>query len=193
MAATHKTLKAFNEIEAYLHRLRMQMLRALADGPATSTQVAERLGVHPANLTRHWRVLLDAGLVVLAETRDTGRNLEKYYAATAGTFDVAPDVDALAVPHKIALSLARSEFSRAIAQLPDVNPGLVKVFVAVNLMTPTAQVEFAAALSELVSRFKKQKSPDGEPFALVLSLHPTAAPAKVEERIRLSKSRKAKR
>src|SRR5262249_45972522 len=100
----HRTLTAQAEIEAYLHNTRMQMLAVLRDGPATGAQIAERLGVHPANLTRHLRTLLDAGLIELVERRDTGRNVEKYYAAAAHSFDVAPEADALGAPHKVGLA-----------------------------------------------------------------------------------------
>ena len=107
------------EIGAYMHRTRMSILAALGAGPATVSQIAARVGVHPANLTRHVRILEDADLIVLVEKRDTGRNLEKYYQAAAHSFDVAPDANALTAPHKIALAMARSELSAALARLPD--------------------------------------------------------------------------
>ncbi len=88
---TDRTLSSEAEIAAYLHRTRMAILDVLRDGAATATQIAARLGVHPANLTRHIRVLEEAGLVVLVEKRDTGRNLEKYYAAIGWQLQVAPD------------------------------------------------------------------------------------------------------
>ncbi|MBY0564713.1 MAG: winged helix-turn-helix domain-containing protein [Hyphomonadaceae bacterium] len=171
----------------------MAILVALRVGPATATQIAADLGVHPANLTRHLRILVKAGLIAQTRTRDTGRNLEKYYEAQAQSFEVAPDADKLAAPHKVALSFARSELSRAIAQLPDECPGLVEVYVAACALTPAAQAEFAAALSDLVERFQKQQSPEGQPFTLVLSLHPTAAHSEIEGRVQLSKPKREKR
>ena len=109
---SHRTLSSSIEIAAYLHRTRMQMLSALRDGPATVSAIADRLGVHPANLTRHIRKFEKAGLVSLVEKRDTGRNLEKWYASTAQTFDVAPDVHTLKSPHKTALAFAAATCRR---------------------------------------------------------------------------------
>ena len=145
--ARHKTLTSEREIGAYLHRTRMSILDALRSGPATVSQIAARIGVHPANLTRHVRILEGAGLVVLVEKRDTGRNLEKYYQAAARSFDVAPDAAALKAPHKTALALARSDLSAALARLPDTSPGAVQVFSIGARLTPDRMREFLGTLA----------------------------------------------
>ena len=56
----HRTLTSEREIAAYLHRTRIAILDALRSGPATASQIGDKLGVHPANLTRHIRTLVDA-------------------------------------------------------------------------------------------------------------------------------------
>jgi DNA-binding transcriptional ArsR family regulator len=173
-----------------LHRTRMQMLQALGEGPATCTQVAERLDVHPANLTRHWRVLIEAGLVVLAEKRDTGRNLEKYYAATAKSFDVAPGADALVAPHKIALAFARSELSAALARLPDAAPGPVAVRVVEARLSPGRITAYLAAAEKLAAQFEAESSEEGEPFTLVVAMYPGDAHARPRQRIHLKGKRR---
>tara|TARA_R110000772_G_scaffold87094_19_gene181878 strand:+ start:1781 stop:2353 length:573 start_codon:yes stop_codon:yes gene_type:complete len=183
----HKTLTTQSEIEAYLHRTRMAILSALGDGEATASQIAAALGVHPANLTRHIRLLLDAGLIELSKTRDAGRNLEKYYRAEAQSFDVAPEADQLTGKEKIALSLARSELSRAIAQLPGDNERPVQVHVTAARLPQSAQKAFIAELSALVERFQNCADPQGEPMALVLSLHPTTELPK-GAKVKLNKS-----
>ena len=70
---THKTLTTEAEIAAYMNRTRMAILNALRDGAGTASQIAAKLGVHPANLTRHMRLLEEAGLIELVEKRDIGR------------------------------------------------------------------------------------------------------------------------
>lgn len=97
----------------------MDILAELGNGPATASQLGKRLGVHPANLTRHIRTLVEAGLVELVEKRDTGRNLEKYYAATADSFDIAPEIKTIRSPHKLALAFSRSDLSAAPVHLSD--------------------------------------------------------------------------
>lgn len=172
---TERTLTTETEISAYLHRARMAILDALRDRPATATQIAAVLGVHPANLTRHIRVLEEAGLVALVEKRDTGRNLEKYYAATARRFRVAPETASLTAPHRIALTFARSELSAAMARLPDDTPGPVTALVVRATVAPGMAKAFADELAGLAERFSATDQGDGQAFQLVMALYPGEA------------------
>jgi putative molybdopterin biosynthesis protein len=65
---------------------RMRILRLLMAGPATLTQLAQRLQHSPAWVRHHVLVLESAGLIELAETRTTGRVTEKFYRARSGAF-----------------------------------------------------------------------------------------------------------
>lgn len=169
---SHRILTTEREIAAYLHRARMKILEVLRDGPATASQIAARMGVHPANLTRHLRMLEDAGLIALVETRATGRNVEKYYAATADTFDVAPGADALSAPHKIALSFARGDLAAALAGPPDALGGTVKVHVVGARLAPHALAQFAEELARLARRFEAAGGTTGTAHHLTLALYP---------------------
>jgi DNA-binding transcriptional ArsR family regulator len=189
MKPAHKTLTREVEIAAYVHRTRMRMLAALRDGPATLTMIAERLGVHPANLTRHIRILERGGLVSLVEKRDTGRNLEKWYGAAAPSFDVAPDAKALRSPHKIALAFVRSDVSAALARLPNRDPGAVKALVVEAKLTPEQVRVMADEISALAQRFESGADPGrGTLHHLALALYPVDEEIPTP-RIRLTKSR----
>jgi len=187
-SVVHKTLTTDTEIAAYLHRTRMAILDALRAGPATSSQVAEKLGVHPANLTRHLRVLEDAGLISLVEKRDTGRNLEKYYAAVAATFDVAPEAGQLEAKHKVALAFVRSDLSRALARLPNRDPGPVVALLATARIQPGQIDRFRAALDKLIDAFSAADSAGGEPYHLNLSLYPGDIDRLTTKRVRLART-----
>jgi DNA-binding transcriptional ArsR family regulator len=191
---THRTLSTDAEISAYLHRSRMAILDVLRDGAATTTQIAASLGVHPANLTRHIRVLEEAGLVALVEKRDTGRNLEKYYAATARRFRVAPETATLTAPHKIALTFARSELSAALVRLPDDTPGPVTALVLRANVAPGMAKAFAAELAGLAERFSSADRGDGQAYQLVLALYPGDADTSDERQsIRLAAKKETPR
>ena len=193
-ALTDRTLSAEAEISAYLHRSRMAILEVLRDGPATATQIAARLGVHPANLTRHVRVLEEAGLVALVEKRDTGRNLEKYYAATARRFRVAPETANLTAPHKIALTFARSELSAALVRLPDETTGPVTALVLRASVAPGMAKAFAEELAALAERFSAADRGDGQAYQLVLALYPGDADTNEERQsIRLVRGTETRR
>jgi DNA-binding transcriptional ArsR family regulator len=193
-ALTDRTLSTEAEISAYLHRSRMAILDVLRDGPATATQIAARLGVHPANLTRHVRVLEEAGLVALVEKRDTGRNLEKYYAATARRFRVAPETANLTAPHKIALTFARSELSAALVRLPDETTGPVTALVLRASVAPGIAKAFAEELAALAERFSAADRGDGQAYELVLALYPGDADTNEERQsIRLVRGTETRR
>lgn len=150
----------------------MDVLVALRGGPATVSQIAAALGVHPANLTRHVRLLVDAGLVALDHTRDTGRNLEKYYRSVAETFDVAPDADGLEAPHKVALEYARSDLAAAIAQLPDALEQPVLAYLAAARVAPRDLEAFARRLEALTKEFEASDVDTGRAYHVNLSLYP---------------------
>jgi DNA-binding transcriptional ArsR family regulator len=185
----HRTLTSDREVGAYLHRTRLSILDALGAGPATLSQIAAALGVHPANLTRHVRILEAAGLIVLVEKRDTGRNLEKYYRAAARSFEVAPDARALTAPHKIALAMARSELSAALARLPDRSPGAVQVFSVGARLTPRRRREFLRALARLAAGFEAADDTTGAPSRLTLALFPGDESPDDATRVVLSKAK----
>lgn len=176
MPTTHRTLTTAREIEAYLHRTRMAILECLRPAPATTSQVAARLGVHPANLTRHFRILEAAGLIALVEKRDTGRNLEKYYAAAADAFDVVPGPGALGAGHRIELAFLHSDLSVALASLPQDDPRSVTAALATARIRPEEFAGFASRLMALIEAFKEADSDGGEGYHLSVSLYPGSPP-----------------
>jgi DNA-binding transcriptional ArsR family regulator len=107
-------LEDSERVRAYVHPVRMHILSLLVDVPATVTQVANRLDVHPANITRHFRLLERVGLIELVEKRDTGRNLEKYYRAVARSFEVRIAPEQVEDARATALRVLRDDLSIAI-------------------------------------------------------------------------------
>ena len=171
---THKILTTDEEVSAFTHRTRMQMLEVLREGPATVTAIAQKLDVHPANLTRHMRILVAAGLARLIEKRDTGRNLEKWYEASATSFDVAPDSQNLKSKNKIALSFARSALSAALARLPDNDAAPVSVMSFKTVLTPEGIEKLAAVFAEIEKDYNNadEEGAAGEPMELMLAFFP---------------------
>jgi DNA-binding transcriptional ArsR family regulator len=161
----------------------MTILRLLRTRPATVSQIAAELGVHPANLTRHFMILLGAGLISLRETRNTGRNLEKYYEAVAYDFVIEADGGGLEEPHAIALRFAASDLSAAIPALPPKEEATVYAMVKGARIPPNKLVALREAVDRLVQSFEAADADDGVPFHLNVSLYP--APLDEEREIRL--------
>jgi DNA-binding transcriptional ArsR family regulator len=71
------------ETDQQLHAIgslaRHRVLRVLRDGPATVTQIAERLGIAKGSSNYHVKVLVKAGLISVVETRKVRGVTELYY------------------------------------------------------------------------------------------------------------------
>ncbi|MDX6332949.1 MAG: hypothetical protein QOG05_289 [Streptosporangiaceae bacterium] len=69
------------------HPLRHRLLFALGQHPATISQLAAALGSHKGNIAHHLKVLREAGLVAVTETRQVRGGTEQYYQRTARRLD----------------------------------------------------------------------------------------------------------
>ena len=74
-----QTLETDQQLRAIGSVARHRVLRVLRDGPATVTQIAERLGIAKGSSNYHVKVLLKAGLVAVVETRKVRGVTELYY------------------------------------------------------------------------------------------------------------------
>jgi DNA-binding transcriptional ArsR family regulator len=63
--------------------VRHRILRILRDGPATITQIAERLEIAKGSSNHHVKILAKAGIVHVVETRKVRGVVEQYYAMVA--------------------------------------------------------------------------------------------------------------
>jgi DNA-binding transcriptional ArsR family regulator len=81
------TITSAEQYRALGHPLRHRLLFALGQQPATMSQLAVALGSHKGNIAHHLKVLREAGLVVITETRQVRGGTEQYYQRTARRFD----------------------------------------------------------------------------------------------------------
>ncbi|WP_331755604.1 winged helix-turn-helix domain-containing protein [Streptomyces sp. NBC_01643] len=71
------------QFAALAHPLRQRLLFALGHQPATISQLAAQLDTKKGNAAHHLKVLREAGLVHVAETRQVRGGTEQYYQRTA--------------------------------------------------------------------------------------------------------------
>ena len=167
-----KKLSTPAEIKAYLHPLRLVLLKKLAHKKQTISQIARVLKVHPANITHHIKLLENQGLVRLVERRDIGKNIEKYYRASAFHFSVHMDSDKHEDKKQLALSLARDDLSYALETLDfkDDRP-MLALIKSVKLKYSDLN-KFSKKLMALVEEFNKSNLEGGEAYTLNMSLYP---------------------
>ena len=81
------TITSAEQYRALGHPLRHRLLFALGQHPATISQLAVALDSHKGNIAHHLKVLREAGLVAVRETRQVRGGTEQYYQRTARRFD----------------------------------------------------------------------------------------------------------
>jgi DNA-binding transcriptional ArsR family regulator len=157
---------------AYFHPVRLKILNFLTRERLTVSQIAARLKVHPANITHHFRILRRAGLIRLAETRDIGRVMEKYYEAVASVFDVRPAPGTLKHVGREALTVLRNDLSGNIERLaPDDSDVLLGLLVTARI-DRNRYADFARRLAALAAEFDALSDEKGTSYALSLGLYP---------------------
>lgn len=169
-----KSLLGIEELHAYAHPVRMAILAILAEVPLTLSMTARKMDVHPANLSRHFKVLERAGLIVLTEKRETSRNLEKYYRAAALSF--TPGFDGLSPCGKreLALGALRDEISAAIQRVRKENLADSDMIVLMKTARLRAKdrAAFYRKLKALVNDFSSRDNENGAAYTMGLGLFP---------------------
>jgi DNA-binding transcriptional ArsR family regulator len=158
------------QIKGYIHPTRITILEKLAFEKRTISSVAKEFGVHPANITHHFRLLEKLELIRLVEKRDTGKNLEKYYRASAYHFVVKPKNDNKINKNTLALSILKENLTSAIGRVRENDT----VLALLNTMRiGTARVnEFTTELKKLVTGFQESDTTSGKAYTINVSFYP---------------------
>lgn len=166
------------QLKALLDRKRLTILRMIASEPMTVKQIADKLGLVPASVHYHVKVLERAQLVQLVETRERLGILEKYYVAVAQDFAVDPALghydqapcyvlDALISDMRIA--------SAALAVSPDKSRIISAQLSAVKMSRDRAQI-FAKRLEALIAEFRASGEHDASTvYSMALAIYPISS------------------
>ena len=163
------------QIRAYANPTRITILSLLAQEKASVSGIARQLGVHPANLTHHFKLLEQVGLIKLVEKRDTGKNMEKYYRAKAYTYTV--EASNRPVDQKLlALSILRDNLTGALQTLTNgVDEREVLGILKSVRLQPDDVPRFGQKLLDLAEEFTNHAATTGTVYSLNISLYPTVA------------------
>ena len=159
------------EAKALAHPDRLRIIRLTFDEALTNKQLAERLGRNPGTTLYHLRMLVATGFVAPEEPRRGARNASEVPYRSTGkswTLDVGEpshDVTAAMVDAFRAELLESPVDTRKASRL------------ALRL-TREQQVELEARLEALVEEAASwEPAPDGEPWALFVSMHERPTPS----------------
>ncbi len=116
----------FKHLKLLADARRLEILRLLMAGSGTLSTLGKTLGEHPARVRHHLKLLEQAGLIELVETRPLHGFVEKYYRAAAQAFMLTaivlpawPEGETLValVSHDLALDLLARRVEQAHAGL----------------------------------------------------------------------------
>jgi DNA-binding transcriptional ArsR family regulator len=160
------TISAPEQYRALGHPLRHRLMFALGQQTATISQLAAALGSNKGNIAHHLRVLREAGLVRVAETRQVRGGTEQYYQRTARQLRFVGDERTAQTA--VMLQAVADEIATATAE---------PVLVLRNLRLTEAQAErLGRTLADLADDL--DDAGDGEPrFGLLLGLYRPRQPA----------------
>jgi DNA-binding transcriptional ArsR family regulator len=169
---THR-LKSENQIKSYIHPTRLNILKMLAKEKRTVSGVAKEMGVHPANITHHIKLLEKNGLIKLVEKRDIGRNIEKYYRAIAHNYSVQISNDMKINKEAFALSILKDDMSIAVESLKNKLPsGSVTAYITTARIDQKKLDLFGKKLANLIQAFKAGNHSGGTATTINLSIYP---------------------
>ncbi len=165
-------LKESSQIKAYVHPTRIAILRMLAAKKRTVSSVARELGVHPANITHHFRLLERIGLIRLVERRNIGKNIEKYYRSVARNFVVSFDKPGKSSKKVLALSILRNDLSTAISTVRKDDQHEVIALIKIARILPRDVKQLQKKIMKLIREFTRYDSAKGKAYTINISLYP---------------------
>ena len=193
-----EAVQSVRRASAMLHPLRSRLL-ALAREPASSTELARRLGLPRQRVNYHVRALERAGLLRAAGRRRRRNLIEQRYVATARSYILSPELlgplapdwrqiaDTASSDYLLALAdQVRSDVGRAAQEAAAEGKRLTTLSVKSQFRfeTPEQRARFAeamrAAIVEIIARNSTPNRREngrpgkGRPYRLVLACYPVA-------------------
>ena len=143
-------IQSDEQLRAVASHTRHRILRVLRDGPATITQIAERLGIAKGSSNHHVKILAKAGLVAVVETRKVGGVTEQYYAMTGRRIEL---------PEPVA-GQPDTLMRNALADVEEAPPNEQKtVFLKHARLSPEAWDEFDKRVNGLIDELNELTDP----------------------------------
>ncbi|MEM7051775.1 MAG: helix-turn-helix domain-containing protein [Acidobacteriota bacterium] len=186
------TIRDVAQLKALADPLRMRILEVFCVGPATTKQVAEKLGEKTTKLYHHVETLEKAGLIELHATRPNRGTLEKYFLGVARAFRVDDEL-LLSDPDAGGWTKMGSELlSRGAEDIRALEgrdlEGVLPMIAQLKASVPRSRLEWLQGelerlIDQLGAESEERKATedadecaDAVEFQLILALYPTPVP-----------------
>ena len=125
-------VKRLEQAKLLTDPFKLKLIEGFAGAPATTKQVADKLGEKAPRLYRHVDALVDEGLLKLIEEKPKRGTIERYYKTVADRFEVDPELFSPASGHSDdVIDMMRSIFR-------ETESDLVRLFNEIGEATPAA-------------------------------------------------------
>lgn len=151
------------QFAALAHPLRQRLLFALGHRPATTSQLTAQLDAKKGNVAHHLKVLREAGLVHVTETRQVRGGTERYYQRTARHMIVAEPQAA-----------GTAAMLAAVAQELDRSPAETHLTLRHLPLSPAKARELGETLTRLVDEAEEEE--DQPLHGVLVTLYQQALP-----------------
>jgi DNA-binding transcriptional ArsR family regulator len=155
--------------------LRAKLVVLLRERAASTSELAEKLGLPKGTVGHHVKVLEKAGLIRVVRTRKVRAVTERYYGRTARLFlfKSSDDAGSEGVRDVAAASL------RTVAEemLPSADDDRATFAVLRVRLTDADALRFERRHEKLYREFRDADDPSGDPFGLVAALYRRAPDA----------------
>jgi DNA-binding transcriptional ArsR family regulator len=155
--------------------LRAKLVVLLRERAASTSELAEKLGLPKGTVGHHVKVLEKAGLIRVVRTRKVRAVTERYYGRTARLFlfKSSDDAGSEGVRDVAAASL------RTVAEemLPSADDDRATFAVLRVRLTDADALRFERRLEKLYREFRDADDPSGDPYGLVAALYRRAPDA----------------
>ncbi|MFD8813730.1 ArsR/SmtB family transcription factor [Streptomyces sp. NPDC059627] len=164
----HLVLRSAEQFKALGHPVRHRMVNAFRQRPATLRQLADALGMSKGTIGYHVRVLREAGLVRLAETRQVRGGTEQYFALVSNSFKL----------HQNAAVGPEFLINAALGEMLPGGPGQASHTVLRHLWLTEAEAHaLVARLHTMAAEPHPADPAHGEPYGLLVSLFRADVPS----------------
>ncbi|MER5646056.1 winged helix-turn-helix domain-containing protein [Streptosporangium sp. NPDC002524] len=164
----HLVLRSAEQFKALGHPMRHRMVNVLRQRPATLRQLADALGMSKGTIGYHVRVLREAGLVLLAETRQVRGGTEQYFALVSQTFRL----------HQDAAGGPEFLINAALGEMLPAGPGQASHTALRHLWLTDAEAHALEARLRATTAEPRSTDPaHGEPYGLLVSLFRVNVPS----------------
>jgi DNA-binding transcriptional ArsR family regulator len=164
----HLTIRGREQLHAIGDPRRWRILGRLLAGPASVQELAQALGAAKGTIGHHVRVLEEAGLIRVAETKRVRGVVEKRYLRVARQFRL-PDADQEGVDNDIGTLPIRAALAEARPSRSKPDPSTSFV---VRARMPAARAKrFADLINQIAAEFADGAPGTGETFGFVGAIY----------------------